>query len=354
MAPFNHRSLFTVFDICIVILAFTANCIVLHALRKGRFQYQQRGYRRLLLSLVACDLYSCCLNVLTMVYQLSMHWVGARSVPPMLSCFAHVLKTLQLAGFFTNLLTLCSMSVDQFLSVVYPVRYRQVMRDNASKLAVVIIWIASFTFATMDIPINLLIYNNANHFDLKQTPELQSSQIMKAFATLSTNSPMKRNTPDEFGLDLFGGEDSDFNTITQATPLIDNFNNNSAIHFSDGGDSFFNDFIPNNRRNFFPLPVGRKSQNTGQDPQKMLSKILAALENDEEEESTENGCKFFNVKKFWFDICILCFCILCFFLLTVCYGIIFKRVAAKRDNSGRKAKRLAITTILFTGAFAIW
>ena len=87
-----------------------------------------------------------------------------------------------------------------------------------------------------------------------------------------------------------------------------------------------------------------------------LAKVFSLL-NDEQhevEQQKQGGCTFFTLKRYWFEMFIVCMVAICFFLLILCYGIIFRRIAGKHDSSGRKVKRLAITTLIFLGAFTVW
>ena len=130
------------FDLTVALLAMVANIFVLIALKKNQAKFRQRqGYRSFLVSLASCDLLGSCINVIAMLFQIFNTFPSF--VPSFFKCIGNALRTLQLVVFFINLLNLSAMSVDQFFSVVYPIKYRQVMSLKIIKTVILVIWLSS-------------------------------------------------------------------------------------------------------------------------------------------------------------------------------------------------------------------
>ena len=141
-------------------LAVAVNLLALAAVINCKIRLP--GFRRFLISLTSGDLYVALVHVLTIWFQV---FSGNTTEEPLIDhpyfkCGANVLRTLQLAGFFINLLNLCGMSLDHFVGIAYPLKYQRWMTGTMSRITVVSIWIFSFALAFMDIPINILLYRN--------------------------------------------------------------------------------------------------------------------------------------------------------------------------------------------------
>ena len=106
-------------DAVVVLLAIVANCMVLYAVSQSDLSLP--GHRRFLISLSAGDLYMCFVNVLTLCYIFGTTYGQENSQLSktlLSSCSANLLRTLKLAGFLTNLLNLCGMSLDHMIGIV--------------------------------------------------------------------------------------------------------------------------------------------------------------------------------------------------------------------------------------------
>ena len=379
LSEFGPKGGFVYFDLAVVILAIFANCFVLIALVRSKMNVL--GYRRFLMSLAMCDLYSCVVNLSTVAYQLSM--VLFTKPPAFMHCGANVLKTLQLAGFFTNLLNLGAMSIDQFLGVIYPVSYRKNRSDRATKIGVIAIWIMAFSFAFLDIPINIFIYqtrqedsDQKTHIPPPQPPSPSDIETKDNFGTAMFVNPQFPNLP----LYKTRAKRTNLGEILFMKPyyLSSHEANSDLLKPTKLPDISLwrSHSIPNRRHNGFqngtgaplpPFPFPSMKpfsiQSIDNDDAKamksklMIDRIIALLRKEDaenESKTREEACTFFSVKKFWFEICVFVTVLLCFTFLIICYGIIFRKVFKKVDSSGRRAKRLAVTTVLFLGTFAIW
>ena len=167
----GSRGYFIIYDIVIALVAIVANSIVMRALTKSQFSPQ--SYRKLVINLASCDLFACIVNFSAIFYHFLWSMgdddhpvVGHRLFP----CGATVLRSLQLASFFAHLFNLCSMSIDHFLGVQYPTKYRLEISLKMAKCFIAATWLISFMLAFADLLVALVIFmDNGN----------ESEQIME-------------------------------------------------------------------------------------------------------------------------------------------------------------------------------
>ena len=116
------KGAFVLFDYAISLIAVFSNFLVLGGIVRAKFSL--KGYRRFLISLTISDLYICIVNLLFFFLQIAL--VVIVDDHAVAECALQILRSLQLFGFFANLLNLCGMSADHVMGLLYPLQYQYV------------------------------------------------------------------------------------------------------------------------------------------------------------------------------------------------------------------------------------
>ena len=106
-------------DYITLALAIIGNLMALRGVLQGKFSLV--GYRRFLLSLIASDLFICFIRFLLYLNQALATSSGSFHQGALA-----ILRSLFTLALFINLMNLCAMSIDHFIGLAYPHKYRYV------------------------------------------------------------------------------------------------------------------------------------------------------------------------------------------------------------------------------------
>ena len=148
------RGRFVVFDLTMSTLAIILNVFVFLGIVKAKLHL--RGYRVFLMSLCLSDIYASIVNIGSNIVQVLS---TKKALDPMIDpgqedssmqCWIHIFRSLQIASFTLNMLTLCAMSIDHFIGIVHPLKYNVLLSKRTVYCSVVSIWIFSLVFGFSD------------------------------------------------------------------------------------------------------------------------------------------------------------------------------------------------------------
>ena len=338
-----------------------------------RVRFGLSGYRRFLISLIASDLYICFINIITFCLPLAGSLLD--------KCTADLIRILQIIGFIVNLLNLCAMTVDHFMGIVHPLRYRQFLSKRVTGCILLFIWISSFMIGFVDVFLSLFKSLHRWIIDKLESDEqedtLKANQIQNSkpavvqpnlsdilnnlmlftskFETMTkTSSPKPQSLFRSMrSVDFYDVPLANTGPISILPRTGGSFNWNQRTTPS-GSGGYANNMDKLVRDTLQSLGVSDKMDDSTHPMESSFvqsSNILSVFNDDQQTDVNGGWCRATKQENVWLEYSVMTLTSICFIFLVVCYGRIFKEVFFNRGSSSQGMRRLALTTFTLVGSF---
>ena len=141
------------FDLTILAIAVVFNSIAIDGVLHSSITLI--GYRRFLIGILVSDIYICIVKAVFFIRQIIT--ISTHVNSSLIKCFYNMERTMEMIGFIAFILNLTAMFIDNFVSLVFPIRYRKIMNNAVVKNMVFILWGVAILIGVADHPIGITI-----------------------------------------------------------------------------------------------------------------------------------------------------------------------------------------------------